>query len=72
VNEIRAEAIRISNMVFLSAHLLSHFLGKLSTATFPCPHPRKLSWWREHLFKWNGNPLKDKSDQVTSVQMPPY
>jgi len=26
-------AIRISNMVFLLAHLLSHFLGKLSTAT---------------------------------------
>jgi len=33
VKEITAEAIRISHMVSLSAHLLSHFLGKLSTAT---------------------------------------
>ena len=37
VKEIRAEAIRISNMVFLSAHLLSHFLGKLSVATQAIP-----------------------------------
>ena len=37
VKEITAEAIRISNMVSLSAHLLSHFLGKLSTATQAIP-----------------------------------
>jgi len=24
-----------------------------------------ISWRRQHLFKWNGKPLKDKSDQVT-------
>ena len=85
-------------MVSLSAHLLSHFLGKLSAVTqaispaplfYHClqtdlqvalnnsnqdyevhlslsqPSHEKLSWWREHLFKWNGKPLKDKSDQVT-------
>ena len=33
VKAITAEAIRISNMVSFSAHLLSHFLGKLSAAT---------------------------------------
>jgi len=91
VKEIMAEAIRISNMVSFSAHLLSHFLGKLSTATLQphysfiaCretlnnsnqdyevplslsqPTQEKLYWWREDLFKWNGKPLKDKSDQVT-------
>jgi len=37
VKEITAEAIRISNMVSLSAHLLSHFLGKLSAATQAIP-----------------------------------
>jgi len=37
VKQIRAETIRISNMVSLSAHLLSHFLGKLSTATQVIP-----------------------------------
>ena len=95
VKEIRAEAIRISNMVSLSAHLLSHIPGKLSAATQVIPpapqfyhclqgdshqqqsglqgssvpittHPRKkLSLWRELLLKWNGKPLRDKSDQVT-------
>jgi len=37
VKQIRAEAIRISNMVSLSAHLLSHFPGKLSAATQGIP-----------------------------------
>ena len=37
VKEITAEAIRISNMVSLLTHLLSHFLGKLSTATQAIP-----------------------------------
>jgi len=37
IKEITAEAIRISNMASLSAHLLSHFLGKLSTATQAIP-----------------------------------
>jgi len=37
VKEITAEAIRISNMASLSAHLLSHFLGKLSAATQAIP-----------------------------------
>ena len=93
-----AETIRISNMASLSAHLLSHFLGKLSAAiqaippaqlfTIACratlnnsnqdyeaplslshPTQEKLSWWREDLFKYNGRPLKEKSDQA---QMPPY
>jgi len=25
----------------------------------------ELSWWREHLPKWNGKPLKRKPEQVT-------
>ena len=25
----------------------------------------ELSWWREHLSKWNGKPLKHKPEQVT-------
>jgi len=37
VKEITAEAIRISNMASLSAHLLSHFLGKLSAAIQAIP-----------------------------------
>jgi len=80
---IWAAAIRISNMTSLSAHLLSHFLGKLSAATqlgystsptilplpterftsgwtmrFSFPSQRELSWWRNHLSKWNGKSLK--------------
>ena len=97
VKQIRAEAIRISNMASLSARLLSHFLGKLSAATqaippaplfYRClqrdlqialinsnqdyeiplslsqPSREELSWWRENLPKWNGKPLKHKSEQV--------
>ena len=37
LKQIRAEAIIISNTVSLSAHLLSHFLGKLSSATQAIP-----------------------------------
>ena len=37
VKQIRAEAVRISNMNTLSARLLSHFLGKLSAATQAIP-----------------------------------
>ena len=88
-----AEAMRISNMVSLSAHLLSHLLSTATQAIPPAPlfyhclqrdlqvafnnsnqdynvplslsqpSQEKLYWWREHLFKWNGKPLKDKSDQ---------
>ena len=98
VKQIQAEATRISNMTSLSAHLLSHFLGKLSAATQAIPpallfyrclqrdlqaalannnqdyeallslsqsSQEELSWWREHLPKWNGKPLKRKPEQVT-------
>ena len=98
VKQIRTEAIRISNMASLSARLLSHFLGKLSTTTqaippvplfyrclqrdlqvtlnksdqdyevflsFSQPSQEELSWWREHLPKWNGKPLKHKTEQMT-------
>ena len=37
VKQIHTEAIRISNMDSLSAHLLSHILGKLSAATQAIP-----------------------------------
>ena len=29
------------------------------------PSQKELSWWKEHLPKWNGKPLKHKTDQVT-------
>ena len=98
VKQIRAEAVRISNMNTLSTRLLSHFLGKLSAATQAIPPAplfyrclqrdlqaaladndqnyeahltlsqaslEELSWWREHLSKWNGKPLKQKPEHVT-------
>ena len=37
VKKMWAEAIKISNVVSLSDHLLSHFLGKLSTASQAIP-----------------------------------
>ena len=33
--------------------------------TLSQPSQEELSWWREHLPKWNGKPLKHKSEQVT-------
>ena len=32
--------------------------------TLSQPSQEELSWWREHLPKWNGKPLKHKSEQV--------